>query len=173
MAERDRIFNGKVRQVHIFNFKEMYRFCLQHLLDEEYDVQEQQYKEKILPNGKEVEIKWDATRKISDYFKYQIKAKWRILGMNDVEVNSNGKKIKMQKGDVEVKIEGFLVKDYEHRWEDTPFLKFLRGVYNRYIIRARVEAYENKLFGECDEFAAHIKSFLAIDAKVTNIEKTV
>jgi len=85
--------------------------------------------------------------------------------MNDVEVNSNGKKIKLQKGDVEVKIQGYLIKDYEHRWEDSPFFKFLRGVYNRYIIRARIEAYEAKLFGECDEVAAQIKGFLAIDAK--------
>jgi hypothetical protein len=41
----------------------------------------------------------------------------------------------------------------------------LRGVYDKYIVRARVEDYERKLFGEADEFLAQMKAFLALEGK--------
>lgn len=162
MAEIDRIFTGKVKHDGIFDFKEMYRFCLTWLTDNGFLVQEDTYSEKVTPKGKEIEIRWNAKKKISDYFMFNLKPAWRILGMTDVEVTENGKKIKMNNGNVEIKLTGDLVKDYEHRWENKPFIKFLRDVYNRYIIKARIDQYEGRLFQECDEYIAQIKSFLAI-----------
>ena len=42
------------------------------------------------------------------------------------------------------------------------FLKFLRGVYDRYLIRGRIENYEKKLYGEIEEFRKEVKSFLVL-----------
>ena len=41
------------------------------------------------------------------------------------QVMKDGKKIKMDSGLLEIKFNSFLVKDYEHRWETSAFLKFL------------------------------------------------
>lgn len=165
MVEFDKVYTSKIKQDGIFNFKEMYRFCLAWLVDENYDVTEKTYTEKITAVGKELEIRWDAVKKISDYFKFNIMAVWKILNMSDVEVTENGKKIKMNKGSAEIRITGVLQKDYENKWEDNPFSKFLRTLYDKHIIRARIEQYEGKIFAECDEFANQIKSFLVIEGK--------
>lgn len=165
MAEKDTIFEGKVKQTDIFDFKELYNFLYKWLVDEGYKVDEKNYSEKVTPGGKEIEIEWEAKKKVSDYFRFVLKPKWRILGMTDVEVEKNGKKFKMNKGQVEIKLGAILEKDYEARWEGNPFYKFLRDVYNKYIIRARIEDYERKLFGEADEFLAQIKAFLALEGK--------
>lgn len=164
MSEKDTIFSGKIKQTGTFDFKEFYRFCYVWLVDEGYFVTEKVYSEKVSPTGKEVEIEWEARKKISDYFRFIIKAKWRILGMADTEVqDESGKKLKLNKGQVEIKVDGILEKDYQGQWEKNPFLKFLRGIYDRFIIRTRIDEYEGKVFGQSDEFLKQAKSFLAIE----------
>jgi len=154
---------GKIKQSGIFDFKSLYRYAYDWLCNEGYDVTEKVYTEKFKPNGKEVEIEWEARKKISDYFRFDLKAKWRILGLVDQEVEKDGKKLKWSKGDFEIKINGILIKDYEGKWEGSPMYKFFREIYNKYIIPGRIEQYEDKIFGEVDEFTAQIKSFLAIE----------
>ena len=123
MAEKDTIFSGKIKQAGIFNFKEFYRFCYTWLVDEDYFVIEKVYSEKSNPDGKEIEIEWTALKKISDYFRLNLKINWRILGMTTVESqNENGNKIKLNKGNIEIKVSAILEKDYENRWESSAFL---------------------------------------------------
>ncbi|MEK6820148.1 MAG: hypothetical protein AABX71_00365 [Nanoarchaeota archaeon] len=163
MVEKDLVFTGKVKQKGIFAFKELYKFCYVWLVDKEYWVVEKGYTEKIGAEGKDIEVHWEATRKISDYFRFYLKIDWMILGMKNVEVEKNGVKVGMNKGYPEIKITAILEKDYEHRWENKAVLKFLRGLYDRYIIRARIEKYEDQIHEEGDEFLAQVKSFLAIE----------
>lgn len=165
MAEKDKVFSTKLKYTGIWDFKQVYRFVYDWLSDSGYSLKETNYSEKIKPDGKEIEIRWEAKRKISDYFQFLITIDWLILGMTETEVQKEGAKMKMNKGYLEIKFSAVLVKDYEHRWENTALIKFLRGVYDRYIIKGRVEGYEDKLMGEIDELIAQTKAFLAIEGK--------
>ena len=165
MSELDIVFNGKVKQRGIFDFQELYNFTYNWFVDKDYLITEKVYTEKAKEDGKEVEIEWEAKRKISDYFRFVIKVNWRILGMKDVEVMREGDKVKINKGYPEIKVRAILEKDYEHRWEGNAFLKFLRGVYDRYIIIGRIEKYEEKIYEETDEFLSQVKAFLALEGK--------
>ena len=165
MAEKDKISETKVKHEGLFDFKETYRFLYTLLTDMEYTVEEKGYVEKVKPTGKEVEISWDVERKISDYFKYKMSVRWLILGMTSKEVVKEGMKTKMNKGVLEIKFACFLEKDYENRWETTAFLKFLRGIYDNYVIRGRIDDYEDKVFSEMTEVAEQLKAFLALEAK--------
>jgi hypothetical protein len=163
MSEKDKVCDGKVKHEGIFDYKEVYRFLYTWLLDFEYFIEEKNYVEKTKPEGREVEIHWIARRKISDYFRFVLKVDWLILGMTNVEVMKDNIKVKANKGSLEIKVTAFLEKDYENRWENTAFLRFLRGVYDRFIIRNRIEAYEDKIAEELDEFIAQTKAFLALE----------
>lgn len=165
MVEKDKIYSGKLKHTGIWDFKETYRFIYDWLSDNDYLITEKSYNEKITSGGKDIEIAWEARRKISDYFRFVLKLNWRILGMSDVEVQKNGAKTKANKGYIEIKFAAVLEKDYEHRWENSGFMKFLRGVYDRYIIVGRIDNYEDKLFGEVDELIAQTKSWLALEGK--------
>ena len=165
MAEKDQIFSGKMKYTGIWDFKETYRFIYSWFIDKGYKILEKGYTEKIKADGKEIEVHWEAKRKISDYFRFVIKADWLILGMTDTEVQKESVKMKMNKGYIEIKFTAILEKDYEHRWENSGFLKFLRGVYDRYIVKSRIDYYEDKLLQETDEVIAQTKSFLAIEGK--------
>jgi len=85
--------------------------------------------------------------------------------MTSVEVEVDGVKQKMNKGQMDIEIECVLHKDYEEKWTATPFLKFLRTFYDKYLIKERVEQYEMKLILEMEEFVAQAKAFLAMTGK--------
>lgn len=166
MAEKDEIAEQKVKWKGLFHFKDTYTFLYRWLEDEDYNIEEQKYLEEVEGGAKKkIEINWVAEKKLSDYFKIQLKLSWRILGMKDVEVEKDGERVKMNDASIEIKVKGVLVKDYESTWETNPLMKFLRGVYEKFIIEGRVEKYEKKVFGEVNDTTEQIKAFLAIEGK--------
>ena len=54
---------------------------------------------------------------------------------------------------------------YEGKFEKGAFRKFLRSIYEKWVIPARIEQYEEKLIGDCDEYLAQAKAFLALEGK--------
>jgi len=96
---------------------------------------------------------------------FQIILEWHILGMKDAEVEIDGKKVKTNKGEVEIVFKANIIKDYEKRWEDKPFWKFLRSVYEKYVIRETVDEYEDDLEDEVKEMISDIKGFLKIPGR--------
>ncbi len=165
MAEKDTIFSGKIKQKGIFNFKDFYAFAYDWLVGQGYNVTEKVYSEEVTGDSKKIEIKWEAKRKISDYFRFVIKIDWMIIELKNIEIQREGKKIKTNSGQPELKINGILEKDYENKWEDAAFWKFLRGIYDRYIIKSRIDDYEDKIKDEVEEFIAQCKSYLVVEGK--------
>ena len=160
MPEEKKIFEQQLKQKGFFNYDALYNFMFIWLKDENFDVSEEKYEEKLTSAGKEIKIKWVATKEISDYFRNKIEVVWHIVTMTDAEVEIEGKKVKTNKGEVKIKFKGILERDYEKRWEDKPMWKFLRGIYDKYIIRTTMEQYEIKLFKKSSEFFEEVKSFL-------------
>jgi len=162
MPEKSRVFKQTLVQKGIFNFKDLYDLCRDWLSQEGYDVYETKYKEKITAGGKEVQIEWTAKKKVSDYFRNIIGMQWLILGMNETEAEIEGKKVKTDKGELKIVFTADLEKDYEQKWEDQPAWKFLRGVYDKYVIRTTAEEYEDRLAEKVAEFVAEVKAFLSL-----------
>jgi hypothetical protein len=166
MAEKDSLFKSKVKHSGVFDFKELYRILYEWQIDQNYDMNEKSYKENIGAGGaKELEIEWEASRKVSDYFRFQIDSKWRIIGMTSVEVEIDGVKQKLNKGQLEIEFKCTLIKDYEDRWTKSPLFKFLRTLYDKYLIKERTEQFEGKLIGEMEELVGQCKAFLALTGR--------
>ena len=166
MAEKDKIFSSKIKYSGIFDFSEFYRFCYEWLTEEMgLAVVEDKYIEKLSGDSKNIDVEWTGIRKVTDYFKFEVKTVFRIIGLSKVEVTQNNTKVKTNKGSVEVKLSGTLVRDYQGKFEKGAFQKFLRAIYEKWIIPARVGDYEDKLAGDCDEFLAQAKSYLDLEGK--------
>ncbi|MEM3074666.1 MAG: hypothetical protein QW727_01865 [Candidatus Pacearchaeota archaeon] len=165
MSEKDKVKEQKVKWKGIFDFKEIYQFMYRRLNEEGYSVEEQKYQEEVKGDEKDIEITWVATKNISDYFKNEIKLSFRILGLKKIEAEKNGKRIKTNEGGFEVKITGSLVKDYENRWENNPTMKFLRGVYDKYIVEGTINRYKRNIVNDIDDLTENTKAFLTIEGK--------
>lgn len=165
MPEISNVLKQKLKHKGFYDFQAFYDFCFEWFKEEGYLLKEELYKEKITPIGKEIEMKWVAIKKISDYFMNYIKVDWLIIGLQDAEVEIDGKKQKTNKAEMKLTFTADLVKDYERRWEDKPFWKFFRGVYDKYIIRTTAEEYEDRLMDKTVELINDIKGFLVLTGK--------
>lgn len=166
MAEKEKLFSSKIKHGGVFSFRDFYLFCYQWLGDEVgLNIAEKKYTEKIKGDAKEIEVLWECFRKLTDYFKFEMKVKIKVDPLKNVTVNRDGVKINTNEGIVEMEVSGILVRDYQGKFETTPFNKFLRGIYEKWVITARVEEFEDKIIGDCDTFLSQAKAYLALEGK--------
>lgn len=166
MSEKETIFSSKVEYGGVFSFKDFYKFCHAWLKEETgLDVIEDKYEEKIAGDSKEIIVDWTCEKEVTDYFKYEVKIKFKAKKLKEVEIQKEGVKIKTNEGTISVEVKGTLVRDYEAKFEKTAGQKFMRGVYEKWVIPARVEEYEGKLAQDCDEFLSQAKAYLDLEGK--------
>lgn len=166
MAEQETIFSSKIKYKGIFDFQDFYKFCYLWLTEETgLKMLEDKYKEKVVGDSKNIEIEWSGKKEITDYFRFDVKVTFEITAMTKVEVNKEGRKMTMNNGTVELKIKGILVRDYKGKFEISATKKFMRSVYEKWIIPSRIEQFEGKIAEDCDEFLSQAKAFLDMEGK--------
>ena len=166
MAEKDTRFSSKIKYAGIFSFKDFYIFCNDWLTNEtNLLMSEEKYAEKISEDTKKIDIEWTGQRKFTDYFRFDVQVEFKITELTEVEIQEGNAKIKTNKGSVEVKIKGILVRDYDGKFEKTAGKKFLRSIYEKWVIPSRIEEFEEKIITGCDEFLNQAKAYLDIEGK--------
>ncbi len=165
MADKSDVFEQTLKHNGFFNFSDLYSHCYDWLKDQGYSIKEKEYSEKHSGESKEIQIEWEAGKGVSDYLKNTISLKWHIIGLKEAQAQRNGKTEKTNKGSLKIKVSATIVKDKESKWEDTQFWKFMRGIYDKYIIRTTIEQYEGKLKDKAESLVEDIKEFLTAEGK--------
>ena len=83
-----------------------------------------------------------------------------MVNLVEVEVEVDGRKVNKHKANSEIKFDATLMKNYENKWDKNAFLRFIREVYDTYIIRSRIEDYKAELYSEIYELIDEVKAFL-------------
>jgi len=164
MSVEKSLVKQEIKKTGFWKFSDLYTFCFDAFRDEGYKLIEKKYTEKIKTEGKEIIIEWECKKKISDYFRYVVKLDWHILGMKDAEVERDGKRESTNKGEVKIKFDAILERDYEDNWDKKPFWKFMRGIYDKYVIRTTIDEYEKELFKDAMSIIKDVKSFLELSS---------
>ena len=166
MPEEETIFSSKIKYNGIFSLKDFYLFCYKWLTEETNLIMtENKYSEKIVGDAKDLKYRWTGFRKLTDYFKFKIDVQVLIVGLKEVEIQNNGAKVKTNRGTVEMRVKGILERDYEGKFEKTAGKKFLRSIYEKWIIPSRIEQFEEKIIEDCDEYLNQAKAFLDLEGK--------
>lgn len=166
MAEKDIIIKEKIKYSGYGDFGNTYKYAHDWWKNEQYNVTEENYTEKVKGSAKEIEIAWKASKKITDYFKVDVDMKWRILGMEDVEVEVDGKKKKMNKFvELGIEIKGTLVKDYTNVWNKSAITKFFKEIYNKFVIPTRTDQMKDKVETDVQNFKEEMKALLELTGK--------
>ena len=71
----------------------------------------------------------------------------------------------MDSGRVEVKITGYLTRDYQNQFNTSKLRQKLRGIYNKWMLQPRIDKYEGRIVEFCDAFVDSAKKFLEIEGK--------
>ena len=166
MAEKETLFSSTLKHKGLFDFAKFYKFCYDWLAEETgLLLQENKYVEKLSGDTKEIDVEWSGFTKLTDYFRFDMKVNFKILGMKQVEIMKDGKKIKTNEGQIEMKVKGTLVRDWQGRFEKSPFQKFMREIYDKWVIPSRIDQMEGKVVGDSDEFLGEAKAWLALEGR--------
>lgn len=164
MAEKESLFSSRIKYVGIVKFKDFYQFCYDWLTEElGMDIIEEKYTEKIKGEGKDLEIKWVGKKELTDYFRFDLKVTFKIYGMKKVEITEGNTKIETDKGDIRIKAEAIIVRDYKGKFEASGFNKFLRAIYEKWVIPSRIEEFKSKIIEDSDDFLSQAKSYLDLE----------
>ncbi len=166
-VQEETIFSSKISYNGIFSFKDFYIFCSNWLRDETQvsDFIEDKYSEKLAGDVKNIDIEWTGLKNYTDYFRLKMKIIFMIRGMAQVKVKKEGVEMETNKGSIEVRVKGTLVKDYQNKFQTTAFKKTLRGFYEKYIIQATIREFKGRIMTECDEFLTQAKAFLELEGR--------
>ena len=144
----------------LFSFPELYKLIDEYFEELGYDKSERRMTESIREKGKFVEMHMDPYKFMTDYLRFRIHIK--IVGENikEVEIEKEGRKIRLNKGKVILIFDAYLESDYEQRWEDKPLYYFLRVLYNKFFITSYISTHKNELNKHCTDLMDSVKGFL-------------
>jgi len=161
MAERRLIVDHlKLNYKGLFSMNELYNMVDRWFMQKGFDKREMFNREHVRPDGKFIELEIQPWKKITDYAKLVIRVHIVVLNMKDSDIEKDGQKLILNKGNITVTFDAYLVTDYEHRWENRPFYYFIRTVFDKYVYKGYMEQWEEELKSQTYELHDQIKSFL-------------
>ncbi len=144
----------------LFEFSELIKSIRNWYENGKFHLVEKNYKWK--PGELEVEMEGDT--KYNEYFKYKIKVWIRSWDIKDVDVVKNGEKLKLQEGRLAIEVTGDYELDWQKRFEGSAFLKAVRELYHKYIIKRVIDDwYEDISTGKLFSLASMIKEKLEFE----------
>ena len=148
-------YKRTVSHTGIFNLAEVYKLLKDRFVNLNYDLQEITYdntiKEKTSAN-----LKWQAWKKVDDYSQRMMKIIIKLSKDNDVIKN----KKQLVDGSISITIEGFLIQDYDEKWERSIILTLARSMYDRFIAKDKYDKYSEEVKDDANMVLDDMQSFL-------------
>ncbi len=152
----------KIKQDSIFDFDELYKRLFSWFEVSDYDFHEKAYEKHDMGNGVDnLKIYWIATKEIDKYVKFVIEMNFFLIGLQKAEIEKEGVKIKTNKGTMEIRLSAYLIKDYDDKLKKRVG-DYGRKVYEKFMIRHRLDDYEVRLSKETHLLMDEVKSFVAM-----------
>ena len=148
----------KVTIVSVFNMHDLYRHIRSWLDNHRYVTFEKDYKEVVTESGKNAAIKLTPWKKVDDYTRIHMDVKITFKNLKEVETSQGI----MNKGEVSVKFEAKVEKDYEEKWEHSFFTRFIRALNDHFFASDRIDAFKKELQDDSYELFNEVKAFLGL-----------
>ena len=162
MSERRIIVPGRVVNYSgFFNGKELYKLIKGIVTDLGYDAWlEKEHNEKNTKTHKQVELLYLPEMKVSDYILLQIEISITYMNLKSGIVEYKGKKIKIDDGELEINFRGFMITDYEDRWENKPHYFFIRTIMDNFVLKPQISKYEKMIEEHIKHLYNDIREYL-------------
>ncbi len=161
MSEVDTVIEDrKITYEGMFSTAEVYKMIEGYFSKLGYDRVELKNSEVVRAEGKYIEIILEPYKTVSDYARYVVNIKMIFSDVKDAEAKIDGKKKRMNLGKVQILFNGYLVTDYENRWEQKPIYYFVRAMMNKYILMPVTGKYKAEIKTHVEQCSLNIKSFL-------------
>jgi len=157
MAETDYVISGvMIKKSGLIDLRETYRLMKEWFFQRRYDFIEKEYNDRDFDDGKNIFIKWSSEKKVDDYTKMIIDITFKGSKLEDVKVGNKN----LLKGNVSILFESYVYKDYEDNWEKNPVSKFIREVFDKFIIKQHFDKIHKDLKAETYAIFDEVKKYL-------------
>ncbi|PIN85897.1 hypothetical protein COV19_07440 [Candidatus Woesearchaeota archaeon CG10_big_fil_rev_8_21_14_0_10_44_13] len=164
MGEKQKYIGKSFKFEGLFNYRDFFRIMDVWLRDKFFDKYEKRNEEYVKPDGtKTVDIEFTPWKKYTDYYKAVFKIEIMISDMKEVEIEQNGQKVRLNKGKINFKVTGYLIVDYEDRWNKA-LQYFIRDIFDKFVNRAITKKYHDLLITDCNDFVNTLTSYLNMNA---------
>jgi len=169
MEKEITVVNTSIKFKGFFHMKLFYTLIRDWLRDEGFhdtegsdEYYENLYLQKETAAGKELIIIWD-TEEIpfkSKYYKKKINIKYHCLELKPAEAIYKGRKIKINKGEVELIIKATIETDYLDRIKNHPILGMFEKFIRERLLKKNLEALERDLYRDVMRLQGTLKAYL-------------
>lgn len=124
----------------IWDMQDLYEAMADFLKEKKFKIYEKMHRHRSpSPFGVERNYNFDAEADIEHYYRWVLNINIETFDEHEVEVvDKNGKKKRMTKGRLWLRISGHVETDYEKVFERSNFYAHLRNFYNKYIIHQKI-----------------------------------
>ena len=128
------------------DFQKVYSAIREWFTANDYDTTEKDYTHTVRPHGDEYKLRIFGDKEVNFYVKFYI------------EINAYSPEIKKDTGNLRMSVEPSLILDYRGYFNKNKFTRFLKYVYNNYIIYRKIKTYyETKVYLEYLDLCTKIK----------------
>lgn len=161
MPEKKIVYQDKFISFEgLFNLKDLFRTIIRWFNEHGYDMFENKNYEEVYEDGKKIIFELIPYKKVSDYYRLEIRVFAVFESLKETEVELNGVKQRLLKGRANFTFDAILVTDYEGRWETKPTYYFYRALIDKFIYRSYTDRYEAQLVKDAREVQEEIKAYL-------------
>lgn len=155
---------SNIRFKGVFDYDGLMQLVYDWMDRRKFKIIEKIYKHKGGAAGWEFERELEGTRKVTDYIKYVITVAIHTWDTKEVEVIKDGKKMKLNKGRLEIKMNIGIELDYAGRWESSEAMEKVRNFFHSYIIKKEIAfKHADPLYYGMLALHTSIKKFLAME----------
>ncbi|MEK6899867.1 MAG: hypothetical protein AABX05_01965, partial [Nanoarchaeota archaeon] len=114
--------------------------------------------------SKEIWIRWRLFKPAENtpYLNYFLDVDFHVIGLGPGEAIKDGKKIKADKGELEVTIRAFIEKNYEEEFAKHGLLKNVLNIFSQRIYRKALEQRRLDLYREAYVLQTYIKQWFRL-----------
>lgn len=162
----------KVKYKDVFDIKEFYLSMQEWLLEHDWKDEEDKldrwetyYGERVSQDGsKEIWFRWRATKDAphSVYLKYYIDLDYHCLGLSPAEIVKEGRKMKVNKGEIEIAINMSIEPKYLSEFEKSALLKQVKELFQKRVYHKVLEQRKKELYQEAYELQNYIKQWFKL-----------
>ncbi len=109
-------------------------------------------------------MEWDLIKNIegNSYYRFKLNIKMHTLGMKKIEVMQEGKKVKLDHGEIEIVFKGSLETDIGGKWKSHWFLKHFKDNYDQRIFKEEFYSmHEENLYRSMYGLQGMVKKYMA------------
>ncbi len=143
----------------LFSMPDLYRLIDSWFYEKGWDKWELRNYEIHTPTGKQIELELKPWIRYKHYYRHIIHIKFLAKNVKDVEIEKDGKKTKIQHGDIQIIFNAYLQTDYEGAWF-SKWLFFVNILFDKYIFKHYFDRHKGWLIQDTYALRDRIKSYL-------------